>query len=114
MSTKKTPNAKKPATLVSGQPVVALSNGFVLIKTSAHRNIPKSNEPHQLLQKAAKALSKPGIPRSAVFGDGTNKRVYGYSINPKDPSQFIRESFDGTKRIGRFINGKFQLIKKSA
>ena len=110
--TAKKPSPNKKATLVSGQPVATLSNGFVLIKTSAHRTIPKSNEPHQLLQKAAKALSKPGIPRSAVFGDGTNKRVYGYSINPKDPSQFIRESFDGTKRIGRFVNGKFQLLKK--
>ena len=110
--TAKKPSPNKKSTLVSGQPVATLSNGFVLIKTSAHRVIPKSKEPHQLLQKAAKALSKPGIPRSAVFGDGTNKRVYGYSINPKDPSQFIRESFDGTKRIGRFVNGKFQLIKK--
>ena len=111
MTARKPPSSQKPA-LVSGQAVASLSNGFVLIKTSAHRNIPKSKEPHQLLQKAAKALSKPGIPRSAVFGDGTNKRVYGYSINPKDPSQFIRESFDGTKRIGRFVNGKFQLLKK--
>jgi len=113
MTTKKTPSSKKPA-LVSGQAVASLSNGFVLIKTSAHRDIPKSKEPHHLLQKAAKALSKPGIPRSSVFGDGTNKRFFAYSINPKDPSQFVRESFDGTKRLGRFVNGKFQLIRKSA
>jgi len=113
MTAKKPPATKKPA-IVSGQAVATLSNGFVLIKTSAHRTIPKTNEPHQLLQKAAKALSKPGIPRSAVFGDGTNKRVFAYSINPKDPSQFVRESFDGTKRLGRFVNGKFQLIRKSA
>ena len=114
MTTKKTPTAKKPATLVSGQPVVALSNGFVLIKTSAHRNIPKSNEPHQLLQKAAKALSKPGIPRSAVFGDGTNKRLFSYSIDADDPTRLVRVAFDGTRSIGRLINGKFQPIKRPA
>ncbi len=55
MTTPKKPSPQKPP-LVSGQAVASLSNGFVLIKTSAHRAIPKSKEPHQLLQKAAKAL----------------------------------------------------------
>ena len=50
MTAKKTPSSKKP-TLVSGQAVASLSNGFVLIKTSAHRDIPKSEEPQHLLQK---------------------------------------------------------------
>lgn len=110
--TAKKPSSNKKSTLVSGQPVATLSNGFVLIKTSAHRVIPKNNEPHQLLQKAAKALSKPGIPRSAVFGDGTNKRLFSYSIDTDDPSRLVRVSFDGTRSVGRLVNGKFQAIKR--
>lgn len=86
----------------------------MLIKTSAHRNIPKSKEPHQLLQKAAKALSKPGIPRSAVFGDGTNKRLFSYSIDSEDPTRLVRIAFDGTRRVGKLVNGKFQPIKRAA
>jgi hypothetical protein len=86
----------------------------VLIKTSAHRDIPKSKEPHHLLQKAAKALSKPGIPRSAVFGDVTNKRLFSYSIDSEDPTRLVRVAFDGTRRVGRLVNGKFQPIKRVA
>ena len=113
MTAKKTPSSKKPA-LVSGQAVASLSNGFVLIKTSAHRDIPNSKEPHHLLQKAAKALSKPGIPRSAVFGDGTNKRLFSYSLDSEDPTRLVRVAFDGTRRVGRLVNGKFQPIKRVA
>ncbi len=111
---RKKSSASPQPTLVSGQPVTTLSNGFVLIKTSAHRPIPKSQEPHHLLQKAARALSKPGIDRSAVFGDGTNKRLFSYSVDIEDPTRFVRVSFDGTRRIGRLVNGKFQLIKHKA
>lgn len=96
---------------VHGEIVASVGERFVLVKTgkaSVSAKVP-AGESAKLLQAAGQALSKPGISRSSVFGAG-RKNVYAYSLDPQDPSRFIREAADGTRRFGKMVNGKFRLL----
>jgi hypothetical protein len=68
-----------------------------------------------LILMAAKALNKPGIDRAAVFGRASrrhsDKAVFAYSVYGADPSRFVREAADGTKVVGKVVNGKFKIVR---
>ena len=62
--------------------------------------------------EVANALRKPGLARTSVFRDSASARlVYAYSVSPHDPTQLVRESKDGSKQVGRLVNGKFRAAK---
>jgi hypothetical protein len=64
-----------------------------------------------LVKKAARALNKPGIQRSVVFRGPNPDKVYAYSAYPQDPTRIVRLSSDGTRVIGRVVNGRFRASK---
>ena len=105
--------AKKqaPKDTVSGEIVASVGGHFVLVKTS-RSNVPvkvPKDESARLLAAAGRALARPGISRSSVFGSG-HRNVFAYSLDPQDPTRFIREAQDGTRRVGRMVNGKFKVL----
>ena len=68
-----------------------------------------------LVHKVANALQKPGIQKSAVFRGANSTKIFAYSVDPTDPSRVIRESADGTRRVGRLgPDGKFRVADKAA
>jgi len=85
------------------------------VKTGASTAPPPKPEESagELVVKAAKALGKPGIDRTVVFGrPSTHRRaktVYAYSVYAADPTKFVRESVDGTQKVGTIVNGKFKV-----
>ncbi|TDP78195.1 hypothetical protein EV672_1245 [Aquabacterium commune] len=95
---------------------VPVSGGWVLVKTgdTKARRVKPEESVGTLVMKAAKALGKPGIDRSVVFGGGASQRsakpVYAYSVYAADPTKFVRESEDGTKTVGKMVNGKFKVL----
>ena len=94
-----------------GEIVASVGGHFVLVKTgrsNASVKVPE-DESVRLLAAAGRALARPGISRSSVFGSG-DKTVYAYSLDPQNPTRFIRESQDGTRRVGRMVNGKFKVL----
>ncbi|MEW6704969.1 MAG: hypothetical protein AB1430_08975 [Pseudomonadota bacterium] len=66
-----------------------------------------------LVSKAGRALRKPGIERGAVFKQGKT-RVFAFSVDPTDPTRVIREAEDGSRQIGRLVNGRFLASKAAA
>jgi hypothetical protein len=60
-----------------------------------------------LLKETERALRRPGLSRKAVF---TGSSVNSYSVNPRNPSQYIRERSNGTKVVGRLVNGQFRPV----
>lgn len=90
------------------QTVVAEVAGFQLVKSGRARKLPapapaKAMEASQaLLTRVGKALRAPGIqPRPAV------KNAYVYAAYPADLTKVIERAPDGTKRIGRLVQGRF-------
>jgi hypothetical protein len=57
------------------------------------------------------ATRKAGVDRSVVFGSGTSKKVYAYSVLPSDPSKIVREAEDGSRIIGRVRNGQIRALR---
>lgn len=102
--------SKKTST-VKGTPVAQLGDGFVLVRVNAGKpsaTLRASDSAKALVGKAAKALRKPGLPKSSVFtGSG---RIFAYSVDPTDPDKLIRETPDGKRQSGRLVNGRF-LVK---
>ena len=99
---------------VRGEIVASVGRHFVLVKTSKSAPIAKTtlSESARLLAAAGQALSRPGISRSSVFGSG-HKNVFTYSLDPQDSSRFIREAHDGTRRVGKMVNGKFRVLSQA-
>ena len=62
-----------------------------------------------LVLKIGRALGQPGVNRQAVFKrkSAVGNVVYAYSLDPKDPSQFIREDQKGKKTVGSMVRGTF-------
>lgn len=60
-----------------------------------------------LLFETEHALGKPGLRRKAVF---TGNAVSSYSVDPRNPSLFVRERADGTRTVGRVVNGQFRRV----
>jgi hypothetical protein len=95
---------------------VAVVSGFALVRTQPRKKpvqVPSKDSAAVLMAKVGRALKKPGIDKQVVFTDN-RARVFSYSTYPVDPSKVVRESADGTKRIGRLVNGRFVAAKSVA
>ncbi len=51
------------------------------------------------------------IDREAFFRGLPGKRVYAYSVYPKDITLLVREDKEGRKTLGRWANGRFRPLK---
>ena len=106
--------SEHPATgiRVEGTRIPTLNDDLVLVRLGAANSSPARLDPDEradaLVRKAAKALSKPGIRRESVFGRGSGHGISAYSVYPADPTKVVRESADGSKRIGRLVGGRFR------
>lgn len=96
---------------VSGKSVAQLGDSFVLVRVGVQKKRAAA-KPYEkasvLIAKAGQALKKPGLARGAVFTG--SKRVFAYSVDPADPSRLIREAADGTRKVGRMVDGKFKAM----
>jgi hypothetical protein len=113
MATKSAKSAREPRTgqVVQGRPLARFDAGVVLVQTPGARQ-PKpalraEDGAAVLVPKAWRALKKPGISRQAVFPTSSTT-VFAYSVDPADPTRIVREAADGTRTIGRLVNGRFQ------
>src|SRR5688572_25676469 len=87
--------------------------GFVLVKVGSRKKLgatPTSESASTLVQKAARALNKPGISKDAVF-KGKTKNVYSYSVDTSDISRVVRVAADGRRTVGRLVGDKFVVVK---
>jgi hypothetical protein len=76
--------------------------------SAVRRAPPKPREINgTLLIETSRALGRPGLSRKAVF---TDVSVDSYSVDPSNPRQFVRERADGTKTVGRLVNGQFRRL----
>lgn len=99
--------------MVRGRAVATLGRGLALVKVgrSAPAAVRPGDETTVLLKKAARALTRPGIDSSAVFRGPNAAGVYSYSVYPQDPTKVIRKAADGSRAIGRLVDGKFRASK---
>lgn len=68
-----------------------------------------------LLPKMGKAFSRPGVDRQSVFQSNSGKKVYAYSMDPRDPSRIIKEDQSGKQTIGRMAtDGTFRAARSKA
>ena len=98
---------------------VQIGTDWMLIRQSgakARKSVSVKDRASALLPKAGRALNKPGIARSTVFGEPGNPRVYAYSAFVDEPGKIVRESADGKKTVGTLVGGKFKALarKKTA
>ena len=104
--------AKLSSTRLLAAKQLPLGNDFVLLNLSGKttRAVKASEQAQVLVTKAALALKSPGIPRAAVFRGAKPQKVFAYSALLEDSSKVVRESADGTRRIGTIgADGKFRL-----
>lgn len=103
----------KPGAIVSGRSLAVLGRGMELVKVgrATKPKVKRSDAATVLVRKAARALSKPGIRESVVFRGPDPSRVFAYSAHPLDPKKIVRTSADGTRVLGRLVNGKFRATK---
>lgn len=119
MSTKPSSVKTTKRQAVTGQAVATLGAHFVLVRVGGKaggqkQEVRPGDTASVLVTKAGQALKKPGIPKQAVFGSRDRSGVYAYSVYPADPSKIVREASDGSRTIGRLVNGKFQALKAKA
>lgn len=89
-----------------GDMVIVRIGGEVATKTA-----PADQKAKFLLVKFGRALSKPGVSRTEVFGAGKSaKTVYAYSLDPKDPTMIIREDAQGKRAHGKVVDGTFKSV----
>jgi hypothetical protein len=116
MSTKPSSLKTTKRQAVTGQPVAALGTRFVLVRVGSkalgrEAEVQPGDTASVLVTKAGQALKKPGIPKQAVFGHGNRSGIYAYSVYPADPTKIVREAADGSRTVGRLVNGRFQALK---
>lgn len=98
---------------VPGDYAVQIGTDWLLVRQSAaktRKTVSGKDRASELLVKAGRALNKPGIARSKVFGDSCNSRVYAYSVCVDEPGKIVRESADGKKTVGIVVGGKFKAL----
>lgn len=99
----------------TGQPVTVVG-GFTLVRVEPKKKaaaVPANDTASVLVRRIGEALKRPGIDKQVVFRD--NKAgIYSYSTYPRDPTKVIREASNGTKKVGRVVNGKFVATKTAA
>jgi hypothetical protein len=114
MATKAIKSREVPAgQFVQGRSLVKLGAGVVLVQTSPSGKKPPARPEDGaavLVNKAWKALKKPGISKQAVFRNASSG-VFAYSVYPQDTTKVVREAADGTRTIGRLVGGRFQATK---
>jgi hypothetical protein len=100
---------------LDGTKIPTLNDNLVLVRLSAAHasaNSPAKLETRErassLVLKAVKALAKPGIRRETVFGHGSGRGIYAYSVYPADITKILRESADGQMVVGRMVGGRFR------
>ncbi len=95
---------------------VAVVDGFALVRVAPRKKaaaLSANDSASVLVRRIGEALKKPGIHKQVVFRD--NKAgIYSYSADPRDPTRMVRESSDGTRRVGRLVKGRFVAAKKAA
>jgi hypothetical protein len=74
------------------------------------RDVLTREKPSSLVAKIAKAIRKPGTSRQVIFRSSVGKKVYVYSVDPRDTTKIIRENANGQKKIGRLVNGRFRPV----
>ena len=93
--------------------VVSSVPGFVLVKKAAARHphgVAVSERAATLVPKVARALSRPGISKDAVF-KGKKHNVYSYSVDTTDITRVVRVGADGRRTVGRLVGEKFVPVK---
>jgi hypothetical protein len=98
------------------QPTTVVA-GFALVRVEPKKRSASAVSANEtasvLVKRVGEALRRPGIDKQVVFRD-KKTGIYSYSTYPRDPTKVIREASDGTKRIGRLINGRFVAAKIAA
>lgn len=102
----------KKNAMVQGRRLAALGGGVVLIRVGSAKKKPATrpgDEATVLVNKAGRALKKPGIDKQVVFRGEAG--IFSYSVYPNDPSKVVRETVDGTRTIGSLVGGRFRATK---
>lgn len=101
--------AKTASQRAAGEVVTALGDRYALIRTRQPEKVTtaKSDTAREMLNRAGKALDRPGIKSGSVFR-GSRTGVFAYSVYGPDPSKVVRKAADGTRTIGRFVDGRFR------
>ncbi|MDB5846744.1 MAG: hypothetical protein JWP29_496 [Rhodoferax sp.] len=99
---------------VQGRSVATLGRGLSLVKVgrASKTSIRPEDTTTVLIQKTARALSKPGIDKAVVFRGPNAAKVFSYSVYTQDPTKVVREAADGSLAIGRLVDGKFRVVAK--
>ena len=116
MTAKKSSAAREPSGTkvlrLHGTAMPTVGRDLVVVRTSASGRIIASarstDGAEVVVKKVGKALGRPGIKREAVFKNGAVGGIFAYSVDPQDPTKVVRESFDGTVRSGRLVDGKLK------
>lgn len=98
---------------VQGRSVATLGRGMALVKIgkTAKGVVRPEDKTTVLVMKAARALNKPGIDKSVVFRGPNAAKIFSYSVYPQDTTKVIRESGNGSRVVGRLVDGKFRVVK---
>ncbi|MDO8385797.1 MAG: hypothetical protein Q7T13_05260 [Polaromonas sp.] len=123
------PRAKAVGVNLAKQDIDAwlVGNGYTLVRTSRpEMTIVKMGNKDTVLprvfadqmaktlvMKIGEALVRPGLNRTSVFKSRSahsGTPIFAYSIDPADPSRFIREDESGARTLGRMIDGSFSPI----
>lgn len=109
-----TTSTKKPPgkDTVTGKLVTSVP-GFALVRVGSAKQAartPAQDRASALVPKVARALSKPGISRDAVF-KGRTRNVYSYSVDVTDTSRVVRTDATGKRQVGRLVGNRFVPVK---
>jgi hypothetical protein len=66
------------------------------------------------IAKIARVANKPGASRQSIFRSSTGKKVYAYSVYPKDPTKIVREDVTGKMAVGRLVKGRFRALSQNS
>jgi hypothetical protein len=111
----KTKAAEKSVPLDLQREIQTACRDIVIVRIGGDamtRTAPSDQQAKFLLRKLGKALSRPGVSRTAVFGTGNSaNRVYAYSVDPEDPMMIIREDVHGNRTHGKVVGGTFKRVR---
>lgn len=121
MTTNRSGSAKaiaKGAVTAQGRVISTPRASMVIMEsgTKRVRSAPHDQTAAALLPRFVKAISTPGLNRDAIFKGRSNKGVYAYSLDPKNPDLLIREDASGKKTTGKLVGAQqtFRPLRKAA
>lgn len=99
--------------IVQGRSVVTLGRGLALVRVgkAAKVTVRREDTTTVLVQKVARALSRPGIDSAVVFRGPNAAKIFSYAVDPQDPTKVVRKAADGSRTTGRLVDGKFRAVK---